>query len=82
MVQHTLIANACGTGLVGINAGDDDNFVRYLVLYLAQAVNVFQNGILTVGRAGANDQNQLVAFTGKYGANGFIVLLLLDDSFL
>ena len=56
IVQQALVAGALGAGLVGVDARDDEQAVSHLLLKLCETVHVFQNGVLAIGRAGADDQ--------------------------
>ena len=69
LVEHTLVALARGTGLVGVDAGDDDDLIRHLLLNSAETGNVFQHGLLVVSGARADDQDELVRGALKYGAD-------------
>ena len=63
LVKHTLVALTCGSGLVGVDSGDDKYLILHLLLHLTKLVYIIKNGILSVGRAGAYDKGELVVFT-------------------
>ena len=58
LVEHPLIAGAVGAGLVGVDAGDDEEFVLHLILHGDQTVDIVHHAVLAVGGAGADDQHQ------------------------
>ena len=66
LVKHTFVALAGGTGLVGINTGNDHDLVADLFRQPAQAGDVFQYRLAVVSRAGADDQNKLVRLSFKH----------------
>ena len=78
LMEHALVPVTGGAGLVGVNAGDQQQLVLYLLLHRAQAVDIFQHRVLAVGRTGPDDQNQAVIFTGK----DFLDLLIALGLFL
>ena len=81
LMQHSLVADARSAGLVGVNAGNDDNLILHFFLQGTQAGNIVQHRVFPVGGAGADDQQQLVAFSRKDLADFFIVFGLLALGF-
>jgi hypothetical protein len=71
-VEHTLVALTCGAGLIGIDAGDDDDLIGYLLLDSAETGNICKDGLAVVGRARADDQDELVRATVEHGTDAFI----------
>ena len=65
LVQHTLVALAGGAGLIGIAAGDDENFILHLLLHPAQPLHIVQHTVRMVGRAGTDDQQQALVLAGE-----------------
>ena len=65
-MYHSLIALTAGSGLIGINSGDNKYLVLYLILNLCKAVNVIKNAVLSVGRAGTDDKQELIRLACKY----------------
>ena len=74
LVEHTLVALTRGAGLVGVDAGDDDDLIGYLLLNSAEAGNVFQHRLAVVGGAGSDDQHELVRAAVEYGADALVAL--------
>ncbi len=79
LVEHTLVPGAGGAGLAGINAGNDQNFVRHLLLHLCQAVDIVNHRILPIRRARADHQQQLVALAADNGGDLLIPLVLVGS---
>ena len=69
LVQHSLIALAGGAGLVGVNAGNQNQPVGDLLADFGQPGNVFAHGVLVVGGAGPHNHQKPVGFPGEYGAD-------------
>jgi len=65
LMYHSLIALTGGSGLIGINSGDNKYLVLYLILNLCKAVNVIKNAVLSVGRAGTDDKQELIRLACK-----------------
>ena len=83
LVEHPLVACAQRAGLVGIDAGNHQDFIRHLILYPAQTVQVFQHRLLIVRRAGADHQQQSAVRPVKDAANLPVPLLFhCPDLFL
>ena len=82
LVQHSLVADARGAGLVGVDTGHDHNFVLHLFLQRAQPGNIIQHRIFPIGGTGADDQQQFVAFSRKNFTDFFIVFGFLTLGFL
>ena len=75
-MEHAFVAFAGGAGLIGIDAGDDNDLICYLFLYTGQAVGIIADGIFIIRRAGTDDQEELVAFSGEHFGNFLIPLFL------
>ena len=75
--NDALVAVARGAGLVGVDARDDENLVRHLVLYLAKLLDVRKHRVAMVRRAGPDDQQKAVALTVENRLN-LLVALALD----
>ena len=60
LMEHSLVPCPCRAGLVGIDARNYDYLVLNFVLDGTQAADVIQHSVLPVGRAGADDQKELV----------------------
>ena len=78
LVEHSLVALPRGTGLIGVDAGDNQKLLLHLVLQGAQAVNVLHDRLLAVGRAGSDHQNQAVTLALKNVGNLSIPLFLCE----
>ena len=65
LVEHPLVTDPLGTGLVGIDTGNEEQLVLDLLLHLCQTVHVIQNGVLAVSGARTDDQKELVALSGE-----------------
>ncbi len=70
---------AGGAGLAGINAGNDQDFVRHLLLHLCQAVDIVNHRILPIRRTRADHQQQLVALAADNGGDLLIPLVLVGS---
>ena len=65
LVEHTLVAVARGTGLTGVDTGNDHDLVLNLFLNVSESGNVVENAILVVCGAGSDDEKELVGFTAE-----------------
>lgn len=63
LMQHTLVAVARGTRLVGVYTRNDKDFVLHLLLHVAKPRNIVQNGVLSVRRTRAYHQNKSVVLS-------------------
>ena len=81
LVEHALVAVAGGAGLVAVDAGNEENLVLHLLLQAAQARDIVEHRVLSVGRARADEQHQAVVLSGEYVAHGAVVGLLLPGQF-
>ncbi len=77
LVEHALVADTDGAGFVRIHSGDDEDGVFDLLIDLGQPVHVVHDGVFPVGRAGADDQEQLFAAAFK-DVDEFVISLLFD----
>ena len=77
LVEHALVAVAGGAGLVAVDAGNEENLVLHLLLQAAQARDIVEHRVLSVGRARADEQHQAVVLSGEYVAHGAVIGLLL-----
>lgn len=64
-MEHPLVADADGPRLAGINAGNDEDFVFHLVLYLDQAMDVIENSLFIIGRTRTDDEQESIILPGK-----------------
>jgi len=81
-MQHALVALAGSPGLVGIDSGNQNNFVGNLLVQPAESGDIFQHRLLVVGRAGADDQQEFVGFAFKDLPDFFVPGLLDGDHFV
>ena len=65
LVQHTLIAYADSTRLVGVQTRYDKNFVLHLFLQLGQTINIVQHSVLVIAGAGTDNQQKAVILACK-----------------
>ena len=65
LMYHSLIALTGGSGLIGVDSWDNKYLVLYLILNLCKAVNVIKNAVLSVGRAGTDDKQELIRLACK-----------------
>ena len=77
LVEHTLVAVARSSGLTCIDSGDNDDLVLDLVLNSAQTVDIIENAVLVVSRAGTDDKQELIGFTAE-NLLYFSVTVVLD----
>ena len=70
LVQHPLVARARRARLVGVDARDDDELFGELLLQGHEAGDVFADGVLVVGRAGPDDDDEFIRFAREYVADG------------
>ena len=64
-MEHTLVAVARGTGLTGIDTGNDEDLILNLFLNLSESGNVVKNAVFVVRGAGTDDESELVGFACK-----------------
>ena len=62
----TFIAFSCGTGFVGVNPGNDNEAVRYLFLYFAQAADIVADRIFIVSGTWADDYQKFIGCSGSF----------------
>ena len=72
LMKHAFIALAGGSGLIGIDPGNENELIGNLFLHTAKPGNVFQNRLTVIGGAGADDQNHFAAVPGEYVPDGLI----------
>ena len=75
-MQHALVSDTRGSRLICIYPRNDEDLVLNLLPDLGQAVHIVQNRFLIVRRAGADDEQELVAPAGEDPADLLITLLL------
>ena len=78
LVGHALVPDAGRAGLVGVDAGDDDDPVLDLILHLREPADIVADRVLVMGRAGADDQQKFVVLPGKDRLD-LLVAFFLDD---
>ena len=82
LVEHTFVALSCGTGLSGIDAGDNEDLVFYLFLNCGKAGDVVHYRVLSVGGAGTYYQNESLVLSSEYCFHFLVTLCLcLCDAF-
>ena len=64
-MQHTLIAYADSTRLVGVQTRYDKNFILYLFLQLGQTINIVQHSVLVIAGTWTDDQQKAVILACK-----------------
>ena len=74
LMEHALVAYADGTRLVGIDAGNDEDSVGDFFLHGGQAMGIVDDGVFVVGRAGPDDEQEAVVFTGQDAADRLVAL--------
>ena len=79
LVEHTLVAVACGTRLTRVDARDYEHLVLDLFLQLAQAGDVVKDGLLTVRRAGTDNEEKFVGFSAKNALYLLVALSLYSN---
>ena len=65
-MQKPFIAVAGGSRFVGVNTGNQNQFILHPVLNFGQAVNVIAYGICPVGGTRSDDNEEFIAFSRKY----------------
>ena len=65
LVEHTLVALAGGAGLVRVDAGDEHETVGKPVVEGSQPRHIVADRVLVVGRAGPDDDDELVRTPGE-----------------
>ena len=63
LMDDALVALPGGPGLVGIDSGDQDQFVLHLVVQLGQPADIVAYRVLVVRGAGADDDEELPALS-------------------
>ena len=81
LVDHSHVALAGGAGLVGVHARNDHQAVLRLLLHLDQTGHIIHNGFLVIRRAGADNDQELVAFAGNDLFDFFIPLFFAGGQF-
>ena len=74
LMEHTFVPIAGRSRLVGVNAGDDVNFIGYFVLYGSQARNIVDDTVVMIGRTRTDNQNESVVSALKNRFDFFIAL--------
>ena len=72
LVYDTFIAFSGGAGLIGIDPGNEDQTVCYFFLEACQAGYVVTDRVLVVCRAGADDNQKFIGFSGENTADLFV----------
>ena len=72
LMQKAHVTFTGGSGFVGIDPGNQDQFVGNLLLQACQTVTVGQNRILPVSGTGTDDQDAFIAFSGEHIGDGGI----------
>ena len=77
LVKHSLISLPCCTGFVCINTRNNHKPVRHLFIYFRQTVYILAYRIFVVRRAGPDNYNKFIRFSGE-NLSDLPVSLLLD----
>ena len=78
LMKHTLIPVASGSGLVGVDAGNQDQLILGILLKFYQTACIIQNGIFIVSRAGTDNNKKLVTLS----ADCFFYFFIGNCSFI
>ena len=65
LMEHALITLTGGSGLVGVDPGNQNEFIGNLLIQSAESGDVFQNWFFMICRAGTDDQQEFIGFTFK-----------------
>ena len=66
LMNHAHIALSCGSGLIGVNPGNDNQLIPRILLNLHQAVYIVANGFFIICGTGADNYQKFTAFPSKY----------------
>ncbi len=69
LVDDAFIAVSGGAGFVGVDPGDQDQFIFYLVVDPGKPFYVLTDRILVIRGAGTDDDQKFVALAGDDGAD-------------
>jgi len=61
-----LVALTGGTGLIGVDPGDQDQLILYLFVDLCKTADIVADGIFIICGAGTDDYKKFIAFSGEY----------------
>ena len=64
LVKNAFVAVAGGSGLIGVDSGDDEKTILRILLNTDQPGNIVTDRILIVGRAGTDDHQETVILSG------------------
>ncbi len=64
LADDPFVALTGGAGLVGVNPGDQDQLVLHLFVDAGEPADIIADGVLVVGRTGADDDQEFIAFSG------------------
>ena len=78
-MEHTLVSEPGGSGLIGIDPGYDHDLICNFLLNGAQFRDIFKHRILSVCRTGTDHQNEFVAFAGENVLDRSVVFSFLKD---
>ena len=65
LMYHTFVSFACGTRLIGIDAGHNDNFISNFLLDFAKSGQIVQHCIFIVCGTWTNDCEKFIRFACK-----------------
>ena len=66
LADNSLIALSGSTGLVGINAGDQDQLVLHLFVDFGEPAYIVTDSRFVVSRTGADNDQKFIAFAGEH----------------
>ena len=64
-MYDSFVTIAGGAGLIGINPGNENQLIFYLISELGKAVYIFADGILVVCGAGTDNHQKFITFAGE-----------------
>ena len=66
LADNSLIALSGSTGLIGINAGDQDQLVLHLFVDFGEPAYIVTDSRFVVSRTGADNDQKFIAFAGEH----------------
>ena len=76
LMNHSLIPLTCGSGLIGIDARNQNQFVFYLFLHPTQAVDIIADSIFIISGTGPDDDQKFITFSCEHLTDHLISLRL------